>query len=212
MPPAEQVHAENLLLREEVAVLKTQIEWLRRQLFGGGKSEKLDRAQLLLKLGELEKLAATVRPTETISYERARPAPERRPVAAEVFAHLPVKETVVIEPEEVKAEPGLYERIGEERTFEVDVTPPKLFKREIVRPKYRHLLDKARPPVVAAAWARPVAGGYASAGLLAWVALSKYVDHLPLYAAPGIKRPMPGGGLCRVERMFATTAVISHPA
>ncbi len=61
-----------------MVVLKTQIEWLRRQLFGGGKSEKLDRAQLLLKLGELEKLAATVRSTETISYERARPAPETR--------------------------------------------------------------------------------------------------------------------------------------
>lgn len=181
MPTAEELPRAYLALAEENAALKAQIEWLRRQLFGGGKSEKLDRAQLLLKLGELEKLAATVRPTETISYERARPAPERRPVAAEVFAHLPVKERIVIEPEEVKAEPGLYERIGEERTFEVDVTPPKLFKREIVRPKYRHRLDKARPPVVAAAWARPVAGGYASAGLLAWVALSKYVDHLPLY-------------------------------
>ncbi|MFA6290077.1 MAG: IS66 family transposase [Opitutaceae bacterium] len=181
MPPAEELPQAYLALAEENAVLRTQIEWLRRQLFGGGKSEKLDRAQLLLKLGELEKLAATVRPTERVSYERARPAPERRPVAAEVFAHLPVKERIVIEPEEVKAEPGLYERIGEERTFEVDVTPPKLFKREIVRPKYRHRLDKARPPVVAAAFSRPVAGGYASAGLLAWVALSKYVDHLPLY-------------------------------
>ena len=64
--------------------------------------------------------------------------------------------------------------------------PPKLFRREIVRPKYRHRLDKARPPAVAAALPRPVAGGYASAGLSAWVALSKYVDHLPLYAGPGI--------------------------
>ena len=40
------------------------------------------------------------------------PAPEKRPVAAAVLAHLPVKETLVIKPEEVKAEPGLYERIG----------------------------------------------------------------------------------------------------
>ena len=28
---------------------------------------------------------------------------------------------------------------------------------------------------------RPVAGGYASSGLLAWFALSKYVDHMPLF-------------------------------
>ncbi len=51
-------------------MLRTQIAWLQQQLFGPGKSEKLDRAQLLLKLGELEKLAAASAPTQTISYER----------------------------------------------------------------------------------------------------------------------------------------------
>jgi transposase len=55
-----------------------------------------------------------------------------------------VQETVEVVPAEVKAEPDLYKRIGEERTFEVDVTPPKLFKREIVRPIYRHRLDRNR--------------------------------------------------------------------
>ena len=35
--------------------------------------------------------------------------------------------------------------------------------------------------MIAPAPARPVQGGYASAGLLAWIALSKYVDHAPLY-------------------------------
>ena len=168
-------------LREEIALLRTQIEWLKRQLFGPGKSEKLDRAQLLLKLGELEKLAAAARPAQTITYERPAGKPEPRTPPAETFAHLPVKETVEIVPPAVQAEPELYERIGEERTFEVDVVPPKLFKREIVRPKYRHRLDRSRPPVLAPAPARPVAGGYASAGLLAWIALSKYVDHQPLY-------------------------------
>ncbi len=81
----------------------------------------------------------------------------------------------------MRAEPEAYERIGEERTFEVDVVPPKLFKREIVRPKFKRRDDRAQPPVVAPAPARAVAGGYAFAGLLAWIALSKYVDHLPLY-------------------------------
>ena len=41
------------LLKQENSVLRAQIEWLKKQLFGGGKSEKLDRTQLLLKLGEL---------------------------------------------------------------------------------------------------------------------------------------------------------------
>ena len=170
------------LLREENAALRAQIAWLKQQLFGPGKSEKLDRAQLRFQLEELEQLAAkTERRVETITYERAKPAKHPRSVPAETFAKLPVVETIEIVPEPVKQEPELYERIGEERTFEVDVIEPKLVKREIVRPKFRHKLDRARPPVIAPAPARPVSGGYASAGLLAWIAISKYVHHLPLY-------------------------------
>jgi transposase len=170
------------LLREENAALRAQIAWLKQQLFGPGKSEKLDRAQLRFQLEELEQLVAkTEQRVETITYERAKPAKEPRSVPAETFAKLPVVETIEIVPEAVKEEPELYERIGEERTFEVDVIEPKLVKREIVRPKFRHKLDRNRPPLVASAPARPVSGGYASAGLLAWIAISKYVHHLPLY-------------------------------
>ena len=168
------------LLRQENAVLRAQIAWLQKELFGPGKSETLDRAQLLLKLGELEKLAAASAPKQTITYERTV-SKEKRPLPAENFARLPVQEVVEIVPEPVRAEPEAYERIGEERAFEVDVVPPKLFKREIVRPKFKRKADREQPPVVAPAPARAVAGGYASAGLLAWIALSKYVDHLPLY-------------------------------
>ena len=181
MPPAAELFEENRSLREEITLLKAQISWLKQKLFGGGQSERLDRAQLLLQLGELEKLAATAGATTTVTYERTTPRPETRTVPAATFAHLPVAETIVIEPPAVQAEPAAFERIGEERTFEVDVLPPKLFKREIVRPKYRRKDDKTQAPVVAKAPARPVPGGYASAGLLAWIALSKYVDHLPLY-------------------------------
>jgi transposase len=172
---------ENELLRQEVAVLRAQIEWLKKQLFGGGKSETRDRAQLLLQLGELEKLAAAERPVATVSYERTTGPAAPRTLPAESFAHLPVQETVVIEPPAVQADPTLYERIGEERTFEVDVVPPKLFKREIVRPKYRHRLDRNRAPLLAPAPARVVPGGFASAGLIAWALTAKFCDHLPLY-------------------------------
>lgn len=61
------------------------------------------------------------------------------------------------------------------------MTPPKLFKREFVRPKYRRKADTSRPPVVAPAPARAAAGGYASAGLIAWVVTAKYLDHQPLF-------------------------------
>lgn len=187
MPPAEQLYAENLALRAETSALReenvhlhAQIAWLKHRLFGPGRGERLDQAQLRLGIEELEKLVeGPVAPRLVRGYERAEGTV--RPPAQELFSHLPVKETVEIVPEEVKRDPGLYEKIGEERTFEVDVTPPRLFKREIVRPKYRHCADRTRPPVLAPAPARPAPGGYASAGLIAWILLSKYVDHQPLY-------------------------------
>jgi hypothetical protein len=55
-----------------------------------------------------------------------------------------------------------------------------MFKREIVRPKYRLRENRQAAPVVAAAPARVMNGGYASAGLVAWVLISKYLHHLPL--------------------------------
>jgi hypothetical protein len=85
-----------------------------------------------------------------------------------------VTETVEIVPEEVKAEPEAFERIGEERTFEVDIALPKLTKREIVRPKFKRKADRGAAPVIAPALPRVAAGGYASAGLIAYVVVSKY--------------------------------------
>jgi transposase len=189
MPPLAELPAAYLAVKRERdelegenARLKWQLEKLRRQIFGPGKSEKLDRFQLLLQLKELEEAAAKAgAPRQTISYERCAPKPEKRPPPAELFAKLPVQETVVVEPDEVRADPEAFEQIGEERTFEVEIVPPQLFKREIVRPKYVAKANRARPPVLAPAPARPVAGGYASAGLLAWVAIAKYLDHTPLY-------------------------------
>jgi transposase len=84
-------------------------------------------------------------------------------------------------PDEVKAEPGAFEQIGEERTFEVDIVPPKLFKCEVVRPKYRRKEERTEAPVIAPALPRVVPGGYASAGLLAYIIVAKYQHHLPLY-------------------------------
>jgi transposase len=176
----EQLAARLDVVEDELVGVKLENAWLKRQLFGPGKSEKLDRLQTSL---ALEGAGETPLPAkvETVSYERVAAPREKSPVPAESFKNLPVKETIVIEPEEVKANPEAFERIGEERTFEVDIVPPQVFKRGTVRPKYRHKANRQLPPVLAPAPERPVMGGYASAGLLAWIALSKYVDHVPLY-------------------------------
>jgi transposase len=167
-------------LNATVAELKAQLALLQQRYFGGGQGETLDKAQLLLAI-EQAKPAPSVRPVETITYQRpGGPAPKRT-LPAETFAHLPVKETIEIVPEAVKKDPSLYEKIGEERTFEIDVAPPQIFKREIVRLKFKHTIDRHRAPLLAPAPARIAPGGFASAGLIAWALTAKYADHLPLY-------------------------------
>jgi transposase len=186
MPPIEAVLEENQVLKgrveslsERVAQLESQVALFRKQLFGTGRNERQDKGQMTLMLGLLETQLAEAK-RETVTYERST-ASAPRPPASEIFAHLPVKETIELIPVQVQADPDLYERIGEETTFEVDIVPPRLFKRVFVRPKYRHRLDRSRPPVIAPALKRPVAGGYASAGLLAYIVVSKYSHHLPLF-------------------------------
>lgn len=94
---------------------------------------------------------------ETLTNERAEGPAKPDPLPVENFAHLSVTETVVIEPAAVQADPALCEKIGEERTFEVEVTPHQRYKRKMVRRKYRYQLDRTGEPVIAAApsfWSR----------------------------------------------------------
>lgn len=179
MSDAEVLFEENKQLKATIAILREQVNWLKQQLFGTGKSERLDAAQMRLQLEALEEQLEAA--TEKVTYERRVPKAGKHETPAERFKDLPVEETVVIEPDEVQAEPEAFEKISEEETFEVDIHPPKLFKRAIIRPKYRRKADRTQPPVVAPAPVRPIDGSYASAGLLAWIILQKYVQHQPLY-------------------------------
>lgn len=181
MPPAEELYAQNLALKAEVEDLRSQLAWFRRQVFAGSKTERLVvDSSIQAKLG-LPDTPQAEGARQTVTYERRTPSPEKRPVPAEVFAHLPVQESVELIPAEVQAEPEAFERISEEKTFEVDLIGPKLVKREIIRPKFRRKDSREAAPVIAPAPARAAVGGYASAGLIAYVVTSKYQHHLPLY-------------------------------
>jgi len=190
MPPVETVLAENEKLKAElsekdgrIAELEAQIAWFRRQVFAGGKSEKLDSRQLDMLEGLLEEAKREEVESEKVSYERRKPAKRRG--RDELYGNLPVTEEVVVEPEEVIADPDSFERCGEERTFEVKIQPPVFSRRSIVRPKYRKIEDKTKAPVFAPAPFR-VVEGIASAELLAYIVVSKFLDHLPLYRQSAI--------------------------
>lgn len=70
-------------------------------------------------------------------------------------------------------------KIGEDVSEQLDVEPARFFVHRHIRPQYacracETVTAAPIPPAV-------IDGGLAASGLLAWVAASKYLDHLPLY-------------------------------
>ena len=70
-------------------------------------------------------------------------------------------------------------KIGEDITEQLDVEPARFFVHRHIRPQYacracQTVTAAPIPPAV-------IDGGLAAVGLLMWVLMSKFVDHLPLY-------------------------------
>lgn len=70
-------------------------------------------------------------------------------------------------------------QIGEDVSEQLDVEPARFFVHRHIRPQYAcracETVEAAPiPPAV-------IDGGMAAVGLLAWIAIGKYLDHLPLY-------------------------------
>ena len=186
-------------LSSELAYARRQIEALKRKLFGSPASEKISDAQLTLALAELDREEAEQAATEkeVIGYARRKPRP------AEAVAKIPEDiETVTVEivPEEVKADPEAYERIGEETTKELDVVPMKFVQRVTVRPKFVKKADADAIPLIAPLPPRLIPGGSPAAGLVAQIIAWKYADHMPLYRLEKIFRERFGVSIPR-QRM-----------
>jgi transposase len=182
----EKLEAENAALHARVDALEQELELTNRklqhvlkQLFGK-KTEQFDPRQLELLLsglrvqpipaGEPPAMLRPPRPATGRASARKPRIPENLPT-----------EDIVIDPDEVSAEPQAYQCIGEEITQELDVVPPKYFRRRFIRRKYVRKAERSLPPVIAALPPRLIAGGYASVGLVVDIILKKYLEHLPLY-------------------------------
>jgi transposase len=177
-------------LQTENKLLRQKLELFLKRYFGGTKNESLDPKQLELLLAGL---AAMTAPTPVVE----KPTPARatiaaRPVRQPLPAHLET-ERVVLEPEEVRQQPGGWRKLGEEVTEELDWKPAKFIKRLYIRPKYAN----AERIVIAPLPARLIEKGLPGAGLLTQVLISKYEDHLPLYRQEKIYHQRHGVNLSR---------------
>ena len=134
--------------------------------------------------GKLEISADVAAPEEAASNTAEEPKISKKRGAHRSritgLENLPIEITEII-PDLVAADPDAFERIGEEVTELLDITPAKFFKRHIVRLKFRRKTQRHLPPIVAPAPATPLVGGLPAAGLLAHLLVGKYIDHLPLY-------------------------------
>ncbi len=177
---------ENALLREQLADLKSQLDWFKRQLFGR-KSEKqllVDPAlqgNLLANLG-VETPPMDVAPVETVSYQRRpkqRDANTVTDTGLRFDATVPVQVIDVPNPEIKGVPTELLEEIGTKVTHRLAQRPGsyvvlqyerKVFKRRdtqaIVTPAApAHVLDKS----------------VADVSFLAGMLVDKFLYHLPLY-------------------------------
>lgn len=186
---------ESLLERESLLARLVQAEFerdalrhelkLRLKAIFGPRTEKLDPAQLDLFLDRVEaarhEAAAESAPIRIAAHDRKH---GRRPLPAD----LPRERVVHDLSDEEKACPCCGDPrlpIAETKREVLEVVPAQMKVIEHVRPVY--LCPKCQgPPVKAPAPKLPLRKGYAGAGLLAMIAVSKFADHAPLYRQEGM--------------------------
>lgn len=173
---------ENDRLSADILYLKNEYQKLRKLIFGAKserfKSESEDQLSFNLhselpEIQDVEKIE--------IAYTKEIKKAKKKPVREALPAHLPRKEEI-IEPEN---RPEDAVKIGENITEVLEYTPGKVYVRRIVRPKYaiKNTANHSENQIITADMPGdlPLPGSNAAAGLLAYLIISKYVDHLPFY-------------------------------
>lgn len=168
--------------RTEIEKLRAELELFKRYLYGR-RSERFVEAPGQGRLFDLsaEDDAAAIAEAdeEQITYRRRR----RGHGWGKLPENAPRQEILLDVPESERTCPCCGEpmqRIGEDRTERVDLHPPRIVVKVLVRPKYactkKHSGVKQAPTPPS-----PIPGGRFDFGLVAQVVTSKVADHLPLY-------------------------------
>ena len=192
------LETENARLREENAQFQTENRLLRQKLdqyirhyFGGQRNEGLDKQQLELLLQGLSNVIAlpTQEPKPAAAARSGTPHPVRRMLVEDKLE----THEIVIEPDEVQAQPDGWKKISEERTSQLDWLAPKIIKRVFIRPRY----VKAERFVIAPLPPQPIEQGMVGPAFLAQIAVNKFEYHIPLFRQEKMFRQQFGVELSR---------------
>jgi transposase len=177
---AIEVQYEQLQVQHDA--IKAELHQLKRMIFGS-KHERFvpsdDPSQLTLDIQTEAAAQLPVTTAKKIEYTRTATSitenKQEHPGRSRLPEHLERRE-IIIEPQQNME--GC-KKIGEEVTEELEYEPGKLFVNRYVRPKYAKADNEG--VLIAPMMERPLPKAIAGAGLLAQIAIDKYVDHLPLH-------------------------------
>ena len=140
---------ENQLLREQVAGLKHQLDWFKRQMFGQKSEKRLiepNPDQLGLLGNESASDGDLPEEKQTITYQRGKGKKKRGNAVNDSGLRfdesVPVKEIRII-PDELKGpDADLYEVIGEHKTFRLAQRPSSYFVLSYIEPVLKRKADQ----------------------------------------------------------------------
>lgn len=169
--------AEYQAMRQQIELLNHQLAELKRMIFGAKRERFVPADSNQGSLFDLPQEEAQGN-QEQISYTRNKPKEKKQPLRLELAPHLPRKEEVIVPeglPEDAK-------KIGEAVTEILEYEPATIYVRRIVRPKYVVSSNDEQTQIsIAPLPTLPIPKSNAGAGILAYIMVSKFVDHLPFY-------------------------------
>ncbi len=182
--PYDDLLKENKILKEDIKVLKEQLDWFKRQIFGQ-RSEKFLVNEEQLVLPGLEQLAKKEmkETTPVPAHERKKPDRDGRDKIT-LPEDLPVERQFIDIPEEEKFCQQTGEalvKIGEEVTRKLAHKPGSHYIKEIVRPKYVTPKNPDAGVLTAPLPESLLQRCIADESFLADLLVKKFGDHLPLY-------------------------------
>ena len=173
-------------LQQEIAALKQQLDWFKRQLFGRKSEKRLIEHPGQFDLGALlgePPASEAPAPTEKISYTRRKPKQRKEDDVSDAGLRfgpdVPVEVIALSAPQLEGPESDQYEVIDTKISRRLAQRPGSYVVLEYHRPVLRHkpsarLMEVAAPSAV-------FEGSLADVSLLAGLLVDKFCYHLPLY-------------------------------
>jgi transposase len=177
-------------LEKEILVLREQLDVLLYKRFGRSAEQLLadEKQPSLFEEAEtqVKEREENPRPLET---EKIGTYTRNRPGRKAIDAAIPRKEETldILEAEKVCACGAELTRIGEEVSEKLEIIPPKIYVRRIIRPKYacrscEGTGDEEKPTVrIAPVEPAIIPRSIVTPSLLSTIIIQKFEDHLPYY-------------------------------